>query len=297
MRMRAGTVIVLSVLIGAGFALSAARTAELTILEGTGTVVSAATGTETALEPGATFGEGDAITLDEGARASVTFEDGAVMDVTGPASLRLTELTEYARTIDLEWGTINQFAVQDVTTGVNTPYDSFVAVQDGTVMVKIDTMDDRDQVTYKLYEGDDAKVVDGRSVLPLGTDRPIVVDRLRSAGMGPDEGMPGDAGSRVLEIGGHTIELIPGNAFAVEPTGTGGTLVTCTIGGRGFGTVVVDGDSTFYLADGDSIMFDASGNIVKHDGIVHVYAALDIRGIYDEAIADPADSSPIGRRR
>jgi hypothetical protein len=296
--------IFLSIVLVSVWAVSAVDT--VTVTAASGKAMSMSPGAENAMDlvEGSVVGQGDTLFLATGAHLTLEFDDGSTMDVSGPAQLVLSELSEYARTIDLTSGTINQFVVGEVTSGVRTPYDSFAAVREGTIQVMVDTLgDDRTQITYKLLEGENAKVVDRREIQPLVGETVIVREP------GAETAMPtadlsmktvGDALSFV--IGFNQISLIPKDGFTVTPTSEGGIIVECILPEGQFGTVSVNTETPFqqsyFLTKGDTIEFDAGGNVIRtSDGaIVHVFAVLNVRGNYDEAVADPTDASPIGVR-
>jgi hypothetical protein len=286
MRIRNGTLIVLSLLLVSGLALSEPETATLTNVTGD------AMAGDAPLAAGDTLAEGTGIMLAENAQATITFADGSAMDVSGPAILKLVRMSPYMRRVDLSSGRINRLDVGEVTTGVHTPWESFVAVQNGSVSVNVDGY----TTTYQLFEGADAKVVDvseeSRGLTTLTTDAPVVIER--SGAPGGAMSLPGgDGDSLTLQVGSRTVTCTPKDGFLVDATPTGGVRLTCVLPEGQFGTVRIGEDLTFYLAEDDVIELDAGGNVVSSDAIVHSYAALDIRGIYDEAIANPGDSSPI----
>mgnify|MGYP003574287111 CR=1 FL=1 len=290
MRARTGIALVLSLVLVSGFAVSAADTVEVALVEG------------------GYYGQrrrdgSDGLWVASGSKLSLAFDDGSTMDLSGPAQIVLSEMSEYSRTVDLISGTINQYVVKDVTSGVRTPYDSFVAVRNGTVQVKVDALEGRNQVTYKLFEGEDAKVVDGKELRPLGTDQPIIVERSlieTPPSIPVSVPMASDGEMLVLQLGFNRIEIVPKSGFTVDGTPNGGVLVTCILPKGQFGSVAINTKTpfttNFYMTEGDVIEFDAGGNVLRHSSIVHIYAALDVRGNYDEAVADPSDSSPISTR-
>jgi hypothetical protein len=251
----------------------------------------------TPLEVGAVVAPGQWVHLGTDARVTVNFEDGAVMDVAGPALFRMTVVSDYSRTIDLVNGTVNRFDAKDITTGLRTPFDTYVVLRESSGFAKVESTPDSWVITYSLWSGNEAKVVDERRLLALDADRPIVIERPKGAGAGMTEEPGATVGeTETIVLGVHTIEYTPKAGFLVEPTDAGGVRLTSKVATGQFGVVTVDGQKTFYLAPEDVIEFDADGNIVRYTGIVHVYAALDLRGIYDEAVADPSDASPIGTR-
>ena len=293
MRVRTAVVVLAAISLLAGLAVSAPDQGNVTAVEGNVTLADGERVTE-----GATLAEGARIRLAEGARLSVRFvEDGATMDLTGPAEIVLVELAEVARTISLLDGRMNRFVAEDVTTAIETPFRTRVAVRNGTVAVEVDESNAGDRVTFKLYEGTDAKVDDDGRIRALGTDEPIVITRPRGVRAPTIEtARPIVEGvSKDLKIGVHTITITPEHGFTVQPTPGGGVLITSILPEGQFGQVSIDRETNFYLSNGEFIEFDANGNVVRHNAIVHVYAALDRRALYDEAVADPSDASPIGR--
>ena len=292
MRMRNATLFVLALLLVTGLALSEPETATLSAVSGEAMLGSGA-GAQP-LAAGETLAEGSEVNLGDGVAATVTFSDGAVMSLTGPATFTLVKMDAYMRRVDLSEGRINQFEIKEITTGIHTPYETFVAVQNGTVGVNVQ----QGEVTYNLYEGADAKVVDlaegSQGLTVLTPDTPYVVTRDAPADA-PVMGAAaaGDPNSRVIKVGPRSVRLTPGDGFEVVSTPTGGVTLTCIVPEGEFGTVQLGLATVMYLASGDVLELDAGANVLRSNAIVHSLAALDIRGVYDEAIANPGDSSPI----
>ena len=292
MRMRNATLFVLALLLVTGLALSEPETATLSAVSGEAMLGSGA-GAQP-LAAGETLAEGSEVNLGDGVEATVTFSDGAVMSLTGPATFTLVKMDAYMRRVDLSEGRINQFEIKEITTGIHTPYETFVAVQNGTIGVNVQ----RGEVTYNLFDGADAKVVDlaegSQGLTVLTPDTPYVVTRDAPADA-PAMGVPtaADPNSRVIKVGPRSVRLTPGDGFDVVSTPTGGVTLTCIVPEGEFGTVQLGLATVMYLASGDVLELDAGANVLRSNAIVHSLAALDIRGVYDEAIANPGDSSPI----
>jgi len=292
MRMRNAVLFVLALLMVTGLARSEPETATLSAVSGD-VMLGDAEGARL-LAAGETLPEGSLVNLGEGVEVTVTFADGAVMDVMGPARFTLIHMTPYMRRVDLASGRINQFVIGEITTGIHTPYETFVAVQNGTIGVNVRP----GEVTYNLYEGGDAKVVDlaegSRGLTVLTPDTPYVVTRAPAGDAVITAGAAAaDGNSRVIRVGSRTVRLTPADGFDVTSTPTGGVTLTCVVPEGEFGTVQLGLSTVFYLASGDVLELDAGGNVVRSTAIIHSLAALDIRGVYDEAIANPGDSSPI----
>jgi hypothetical protein len=217
------------------------------------------------------------------------------MDVTGPASFRLTELYDTARTIDLMYGTVNRLVAKDIVMGIRTPLDSFVAARNSTVFVGIADTPTRSSVTYMLLEGEDAKVAEGGVVKVLTMDTPIVVDVPKEEEPQPIEPTTTGTGDTAeFTLGGHTLFVTPKDGFTVEQRPEGGIRLTRI--GEGVGRVVMDGETAFYLFPGEYVQFDAAGNADGNTGIVHVWTPLNRQGIYDEPISSPAAASFTGTK-
>jgi hypothetical protein len=287
MRFRIGLVAAAALVLTIGLAHSAVENATVTAASGDITVVP---GGKT-LAAGDQVNQGDTITLGAGANMTVTFADGATMDVVGPASFRMTTIEDVARTVDLIYGSVNRLEAKDVVIGIRTPYDSFVAAQNSTIAASVSASPDGAKITYFLLEGENAKVVDGQQLTVMSKDSPVVVNRPKEGGATP---LPGAGESAKLELGSHLVEVFPKDGFGFEQLPGGGVKITRT--GEGFGLVNVDENTSFYLAPGDYVQFDASGNVTAHNGIVHVYAPLDYMGLYDEPIKGPASASFTGTK-
>lgn len=296
MGLRASGAGVLVLLCLAAVAYPAVETATVTALSGVA-----------AIEPGGvTLAEGDVlqqmeeVTLADGATMTVEFADGSFFELTGPARFRLTELTSQFRTIDLVSGTMNRLVVHEVTTGVRTPYDTFVAAQNkegGSAVLSVEILETEDgghQVVYNLLEGGDAKAVDmeNGAIEALLVGAPFMIDRPYGWGGARPGGPDTTTAPDDFKIGEHRVIVTTDGGFSAEETPDGGLRLVRT--GAGFGGVTVDGDTTFYLDEGGSIVFDANGNVLSHDGIIHVYSPLNYMGLYDDPIDGPATASPTG---
>lgn len=286
MRLRIGLVTVLSLLVVVGLAHSAIESVTATSATGDITVEP---GGRT-LAAGEQVEEGETVTLGAGANLTLTFEDGATMDVVGPASFRMTTVADTARTVDLIYGTVNRLEAKDVVVGIRTPYDTFVAARNSAVFAGISNSPSGAKVTYMLLEGENAKVVDGQQLTVMTADAPVVIDRMQGGGTA----LPGtDEGAR-FEVGGHVVQVFPSDGFSMEQLPGGGLKITRT--GEGFGMVSVDDDTSFYLAEGQFVQLDSAGNTTAMNGIIHVYAPLDRMGLYWEPIKGPASASFTGTK-
>lgn len=299
MSVRSGTILVLCLALMAGIGYTETETLQITSLEGE--VMVHREGAEpVALTAGDTLMQGDRVELADGAMASFEFADGATADVTGPALLDFREVRSTSRYIDLRYGSINRLVTRSVQTGVWTPWDATLVTGNSTTQVRIDPTADGASVTFMLIEGEgETSVVERESgrITPLTTDGPLTIDRVRPRDETAPERDPEmmARGGEKFVIGAHVVEIIPADGFEKVPMTSGGMILRSIVPEGEFGVVIVDNTTEFYLATGEEIEFDASGNVVRYTGISHVYAALDQAGIYDEAVADPSDTSPIGR--
>jgi hypothetical protein len=306
MRLPVSLVLVLSLVALGGLALGAAAAATVASAEGAVTVQ---TGVEEPRElaAGDSIEEGDVVTLSDGARLSIAFAAGGEMDVTGPARIEAVLLEPYARTIMLHHGIVNRVQPgvrqpdnKPVVIGVDTSFGPFISVQEGEAYAEVDSDDAMDRVVFKVFDGM-AKVSDrvtGKIEI-VDSEKPVIIERERvSPGpqpvMEPQPTLTG--GAKVINLGGHAIYMRPGDGARIEPLSGGGVRITSIVGSGEFLVVIIDGDQTLYLATDDFVEFDENGKIVRLDGISHVYAALDLRGIYDEAVADPSDASFTGTK-
>lgn len=286
MRFRIGLVTALSLLIVVGLAYSGIENVTATSATGDITVEP---GGRT-LAAGEQVEQGETVTLGAGANLTLTFEDGATMDVVGPASFRMTTVADSARTVDLIYGTVNRLMAKDVVIGVRTPYDTFVAAQNSTVFAGIAQSPDGAKVTYMLLEGENAKVVDGQQLTVMTQDAPVVVNRMQGGGTA----LPGTDETAKFKVGGHVVEVFPSGGFSVEQLPGGGLKISRT--GEGYGIVTVDGNTSYYLAEGQFAQFDSTGNTTAMNGIIHVYAPLDRMGLYWEPVQGPASASFTGTK-
>lgn len=289
MRFRCGWVAVLSILLMVGVAFSEQQTAKVVKVSGKVTVEPG----HRTLKAGGIVSQGDTLTVPAGATLDLSFVDGATMSVMGPSTFRMRLISGAARTIDLYSGKINRMAAKAVPTGITTPYHTFVAAQDSTVFAGISESPDLNRVTYMLLEGKVAKVVDGRTLKEFTKDHPIVVDRPRQR-TGPT-GMAHMGGTATeFVIGHHKIRIQPAGGFTREQVRGGGLKLVRSK--SGVGVVTIDDQTSFYLYKGQYIEFDAAGNVTGHDGIVHIYAPLNYRGIFDDPIEGPASASYTGTK-
>ncbi|MHC4472664.1 MAG: hypothetical protein ACYTDY_01625 [Planctomycetota bacterium] len=311
MRLPTGTILVLSFCLASGLVLAADENPTVGELTGDATYLPGGKGEPKPLAKGDVLKQGDDVTLAPGATMKVALPAGASMEVTGPANFRLRMISDYAWTIELLSGTIDHLVAKDYFTGVTTPAGVFMALRNGDVTVKVDSSDGAQTVAMTLNEGTEAKIVekDGEA-RKLVKGEPFV---FRSEGEEPagedaeareDEEEVGEAeeearpkrptmGAQIV-IGRHVVRVVPKDEFRIAPTPTGGWVLYCISPEGEYAQVTIDGDINFFMTNGDEIEFDSEGNIIRHDAIVHVYAALDVRGIYDEAVANPNDASFVG---
>ncbi len=90
------------------------------------------------------------------------------------------------------------------------------------------------------------------------------------------------------------IEYFPKGGMRVEMTAGGGRKFTSTASEGEYSMVVIDEDTTFYLAAGESVTFGSDGMVLSHNGVVHVYSPLSRSAFYYDPVRDPAGSSFTG---
>ncbi|MEN8150393.1 MAG: hypothetical protein ABFS86_11265, partial [Planctomycetota bacterium] len=266
---------VLVILVFAGVAFS--EDPKATLSSASGDVVLGDGPDATPLEPGQEVPEGAALNLDKGAKATVVFEDGSEMHLVGPARVKVVAMSPGHRRIDLSKGRISSFSGGDTITGIHTPQDAFLALQNGTVGVNVKD----GQATFNLFDGSNAKVVDlsgdEQKIVELAPNTPYVVGGPPPAA--PDVWGPGTDNIRRIKVGDRLILLSPKDGFDVTSTETGGTTLTCTLSEDLFGSVQLGMHTVFYVAGGETINLDSAGNVITTNSAVHTqFTALDIRG-------------------
>ena len=306
MRLPTGITVVVSLLCAAGLVAAAGDDPTVGELSGQATYLSGGKGEPKPLAKGDTLAKGDEVTLGDGAKMKVTLPEGAYVEVVGPARFRLLVVSEFAWTVSLESGTIEHLVAIDSFVGVSTPAEVYVAVQrTGDVTVSVESTDAADTITVTLNDGN-AKVVqrsNGGEASDLVQGEPFVLrsekakaeteaeePAPRTLPRTPDKPVVG----ATIRIGDHLVRVVPKDAFTIAPTPGGGWIMTCKVPEGEFGQITLDNDVNFFLSRGEFMEFNSQGVVVGHTGIVHVYAALDIRGIYDEAVANPSDASFVG---
>lgn len=298
MRFRIARYVAVGLLLIGGVVLAADQGVRVTSFSGKGVVQPGGAGAAEALLEGATLSQGDVVNVGTGATISLEFADGAVMDVTGPARFALELVADYARTIRLYEGTINRLAVKEITTGIVTPGGAFAVTQNGTLFARAEpaSASGRVRSTFKLFEGATAKSgIKGNGVSVMTTAKPVVYD-LDIPGSAP---APRTAPRRAvvgekIELGIHDIEYFPKGGMRVEMTAGGGRKFTSTASEGEYSMVVIDEDTTFYLAAGESVTFGSDGMVLSHNGVVHVYSPLSRSAFYYDPVRDPAGSSFTG---
>jgi hypothetical protein len=296
MTVRTTVAVVLTIFLTLGTA-SAAESVQVVRSDGEVTYHSGADGVVRTAQAGTALQRGDLLQLAEKASASIRFADGAEMDISGPAAVRFSLLTARARTVDLLYGTMNRFIVKSVTTGIKGVCRSYCALRNGTVFVRCEVGQKTLRAIYKLFSGgSDAQVGQGDERRPLTTQKPAVFmcDSCEPWCDRPGIAPEGVNRIRRLKVGDRVITLAPPEAFSVERTPDGGVLLTSVVPEGTFGVVTLDDYTTFYLGSGQSLLFGSDGEVDRHGGIIHIYGPLDRRGIYDDPVESPADSSFTG---
>jgi hypothetical protein len=298
MRFRTARYVALGLFLIGSAVLAAEEGVKVASFSGKGVWQSGEEGPVEVLMEGATLSQGDTVSIGSGSNITLEFADGALMDVTGPSRLTLELVADYARTVRLTEGTVNRLVVKEVTTGIVTPGGAFAVTQNGTIFARAERggTDGSVRSTFKLFEGDTAKTgIKGGAVSIMTTDKPVVFDL---AGPRPTPTVvaaprPSGDGPKI-ELGIHDIEYFPAGGVTVEVTPGGGRKLTSTAPEGEYSIIIIDEDTTFYLAAGESVSFNANGAVENHNGVVHVYAPLSITAFWFDPVRDPAGSSFTG---
>ncbi|MCU0726114.1 MAG: hypothetical protein MUE73_10040, partial [Planctomycetes bacterium] len=136
MMWKVASVVTACVLLTAGLSLSAEGRVRLGFFEGAVFVYSSEDGVSRPATLGDALSREDGIIVASGGNASVFFEDGSRMDLSGPCHVRFRLLAEYARTVELLYGTISRLRVNGITTGVFTPAEVYAVVQTGDLFMR-----------------------------------------------------------------------------------------------------------------------------------------------------------------
>jgi len=258
-------------------------------------VIESGDGAVLPLAAGSTLSQGDVVSVGSDSTLTLTFADGSTMEVTGPARFGLELVADYARTVRLYEGTINRLEVKEVTTGIVTPGGAFVAAQFGTVFARAEpSPDGRMRTMFNLIDGTAKTGIkgDGATVLTMG--KPVVYDlEIAREGTTPSAPAPGAEGE-VIELGMHNITYYPPASVGIETTADGGKTFTCTAPDGEYAMVVIDDDTTFYLASGESVSFGPDGSVENSNGTVHLYSPLSVSSFFFDPVRDPAGSSFTG---
>ena len=294
MRFRITRYVALAVLLVGGVVLAAEEGVMVTSFTGQG-VIESADGAVLPLVEASTLSQGDTVSIGSGSTMTLTFADGSTMEVSGPARIELELVADYARTVRLHEGTITRLEVKEVTTGIVTPGGAFVAAQFGTVFARAEPgPDGQMRTTFNLIEGTAKTGIKGGDASVLAMGKPVVYDlRMQGASTTPrGPTQPGDG--RVVELGMHNITYYPPAAVGVETTADGGKVFTSTAPEGEYAMVVIDEDTTFYLASGESVSFGPDGSVGRSDGSVHMYSPLSVSSFFFDPVRDPAGSSFTG---
>ncbi len=282
------------ILIG-GVVMAAEQGVTVTGFSGQG-VIQDSDGAVSELANGATLSQGDSVSLGTGAMLSLEFADGATMVVTGPARFGLELVADYARTIRLYEGTISRLNVKDVTTGIVTPGGAFAASQNGAVFARAEPgPGGQMRTTFTLREGAAKSGIRGGDVQVMSLGAPVVFDlEVPGAAPSPATTAPAAGDGKVIELGMHDITYYPLGGVTVEKTADGGRKFTSTVAEGEYAMVVIDDDTTLYLAAGESAVLGPDGFVSRSDGVVHVYQPLSISSFFFDPVRDPAGSSFTG---
>jgi hypothetical protein len=301
MKMLSGAALVLALIAVSGIAWGAVPSPKVKAVTGEVTSRMGDEGAPKTMSEGDPLLEGDIVEVPEGGTLTVSFHDGSEMDVVGPARFKMQLLADNARTIQLHYGEISRFEVKDVTTGITTPLDTFVALWNGTVSVKVDSVPGKNRAVFNLLDGENAKVVEGRTpkVLTKGTPHMVTQDRPGEGGgepMGVAPGAIDRTKQGKYQIGVNTVNIPGMEGYKVVQTPGGGLKITSIMKG-GFGTITINQDRIIYLAPGQSIELDSNGAVVQSDGITHDgFFILTRRGVSVDPFTDVSQQSYTGTR-
>lgn len=245
-------------------------------------------------------GAGAVIRLrDEGGRVTLTHTDGGAVQVIGPATVRVLEVSDAGWRIQLVGGTVSEARVLGVPLEIQSPHDASFVLQNATGFASVTS----DRVVFQRRDGDYARVHHAGATHDLRSD-PWQLP-LRNAPAAGRAGVTRTAPPPVPDtnrgpepIGNDRDRYVLGSrVVVVEPASTvkrtdlaDGAKRFCNQG-RDWAVVYVGTDTVLFLAPGDCVTFDRNGYVVAFDGISHIYHPLSEELPYDEPVENAADAS------
>lgn len=231
---------------------------------------------------------------DASARATLSFADGATVEVVGPAVVQVVEVTPTGRRIMLVSGIVSEARVAGIALEIQTPEDASLVLQNATGFARVAP---RERITFQRKDGEYARVHHAGSAYDL-RNSPWTVNLRAPTSTGPVaspeptrgvlEKLPGDRAR--IRLGDRVVVVEPASGFKKTDL-SGGGVRFCYEGKDDFGVVYVGSDTVLFLGPGECVDFDVNGNVTRFDGISHIYHPLDDQVPYDEPVEDAADAS------
>ncbi len=292
--LRFASALALCLVLGAGVAMaSAVETARIqNPAPGAATVLR--DGAVTPVTASTEFKTGDQITVEAGAKMTVSFEDGSSITLVGPSSMTFGEMSSQGRRVRLDSGVITEATALGIALEVQTPYADSLVLQNGSAFARVVP---GDKVTFQRLSGDFVKVyTPGLGYQDLGS---VYTVNVRDAGDPPGD-PPADADEprgdvEVLNLGGREVTIAPASEFSTETLPGGGVRITYT--GDDFGSVEVGGETVLFLGADEYVELSPTGEVTVFTGVSHIYHPPNLNSFYDDPISDVTDLSLTRVRR
>lgn len=252
------------------------------------------------------FGSGDLLTLTDGAQVEIKFKNGSLLNIVGPAEIRLIQMDMKATQVALMSGLINVARAGRTPMTILTEYSVSVIVKNATGYAEV-VPDSRMRFANRKGEGVSVLFLDEEKQLKAG-DLPLLLDlkklKLPRKPVGPVRGARPNYGTGEFVpskgqylLGRRVIRIYPADKVTVEVMSDGGLRVTgANLGENEFARVEVGREAVLYITNGEVVVLDRHGNVNEFTGRTFVERPIDPRAFDWEPVKDAADSSTIRTR-
>jgi hypothetical protein len=253
------------------------------------------------------FGAGDRVTCMADSSVKITFDNGTILNLVGPAEAVIVSITGKETRICLVTGLINLARARGAKLYLGTEYSVHLTVTESTGYAEVKP---GKKMVFSSIKGD------GVSLSFLGEDRPLKAGDLpypinltklkldRTPSVIPGGSKVAVPTSEVIMppsgqylLGRRVIRIYPrGNVRGQRMSNGGLRLIGVGLGKNEFARIEIGYEAVLYVGEGDHVVLDQFGNVDEFTGTAFLDRPIERRSFEFEPIKDAADSSTIRTR-
>lgn len=269
-------------------------------------------GAAAATEVGAdtTFASGSVVTCTPDSRLQITYPNGSLIGIVGPAEVQLVVISSGVLRVKLVSGLINVARARGCKMLVDTEYPVHMVVEASSGYAEVIP---GDLMRFANRGGESVVVhLHGEEARPQSAgELPFIIDlkKLKLVRKPVETFAEGPSGAAtptgemlaskdVYRLGRRLVRVYPKDKVRVERMSDGGIQITGTgLGRNEYARVEVGIEAVLYVGDGGRVVVDQYGNVDEFTGgVSFIGRPLDRRSFDYEPVKDAADSSPIRTR-